>query len=121
MGALEAVLTACETDTLMVLPCDTPLIRQETIFRMFNAFAELPEEKGALVLRCKDRGYPTIAIYRRTALTAVTRAIEGGNYRMMRLLDSIDAAFLDIEDEIQLTNVNTPQDLEALEALIKTK
>ncbi len=121
MGALEAVLSACETDTLMVIPCDTPLIKQETIFRMFNAFAGLSPESGALVLRCEGRVYPTIAIYRKAALPAVCAAIESGNYRMMRLLDSIGAVYLDTEDSMQLTNVNTPQDLEVLEALIKTK
>ncbi len=121
MGALEAVLTACETETLMVLPCDTPLIKRETVIRMFSTFAELPEDSGALVLRCRDRVYPTIAIYRKTALPAVRAAIESGNYRMMQLLDSIGAEYLDTGDCIQLTNVNTPQDLKDLEDIITTK
>lgn len=121
MGALEALLTACETETLMVLPCDTPLIKRETVIRMFSALAELPKDSGALVLRCEGRVYPTIAIYRKTALPAVRAAIESGNYRMMKLLDSIGAEYMDTEDCIQLTNVNTPQDLKNLEDIIKTK
>ncbi len=121
MGALEAVLSVCETDSLMILPCDTPLIRPDSIFRMYCAFAELPKESGALVLRSGGRVYPTIAIYRKTALPAVIAAIESGNYRMMRLLDSINAEYIDIEDENQFKNVNTAQDLQDLEALIKIK
>ncbi|MBR0130946.1 MAG: NTP transferase domain-containing protein [Firmicutes bacterium] len=119
MGALEAVLSACGTDELMILPCDTPLIRPDSIFRMYDAFAELSEESGALVLRSGERVYPTIAIYRKTALPAVIAAIESGNYRMMRLLDSINAEYIDIKDENQFKNVNTAQDLQDLEALIK--
>jgi molybdopterin-guanine dinucleotide biosynthesis protein A len=40
---------------------------------------------------------------------------------MMRLLDSINAEHIDIEDENQFKNVNTAQDLQDLEALIKIK
>ena len=115
MGALEALLKACETETLLIIPCDTPLLGRETIFRMYR---KLDETADAAVIRCRGKIYPTIAIYKKSILPEVEAAINSGNYRMKALLDRIDVQYMDTESADELQNINTPEELEALRQTI---
>lgn len=114
MGALEALLTACETDTLLILPCDTPLISRETIYRLFGLYSQPDGSCDAAVLRCRGRLCPTIGIYSKRILPQVQRSIADGSLRMTSLLEQIAVRYLDTENESEIQNINTPEDLERL-------
>ena len=111
MGGLEALLTAAETDTLLVIPCDTPLISRNSIFRLYR---ELDERSDAVVCRCRGKVYPTIGIYRKHILPDVTAAVQEKDLRMTSLLGRIRVRYADIDNEEELQNINTPEELELL-------
>ena len=113
LGAVHALLSACETEHLFTVPCDTPLLDRETVFEMYLS---LTEEDDAVVLRCSGRDYPVIGIYRKRVLTAVESVIREGRYSMKRLLDSISVRYFDISDENRVLNVNSPEDYRHLKA-----
>ena len=112
MGGLEALLTACQTDTLLVIPCDTPLIRRSSIFRLYQ---ELDEQCEAVICRCGGRVYPTFGIYRKGILPKVCAAVKEKDLRMMSLLDRISVRYAELDIGKELQNVNTPEDLERLQ------
>ncbi len=111
MGGLEALLTACETETLLILPCDTPLIRRSSIFELYR---KLNGACDAVIARSGGRRYPTVGVYKRSMLPAVRAALGSGSYRMTALLNGMHLNYVNFENEAELLNVNTAEDLERL-------
>ncbi len=108
MGGLEALLTACQTDTLLLIPCDTPLIGKSSIFCLYQ---ELDDNCDAVICRCEGRVYPTFGIYRKDILPEVCEAVKKKDLRMMSLLDRIHVRYADLDIGKELQNVNTQEDL----------
>lgn len=111
LGAIHSLLSACETESLMVIPCDTPLLKRGTVFNMYR---QIKDADDALVLRCSGRTYPVIGIYKKRILPIVESAIQEGNYALKGLLDRLNVSYCDVDDEIQVMNVNSPEDLTVL-------
>jgi molybdopterin-guanine dinucleotide biosynthesis protein A len=111
MGALYSLLGAIETDHVLIIPCDTPLLKQETVFDMY---LHMSEENDALVLRCNEKTYPVIGIYRKRILPEIESVIGEGKYALNRLLSRLNVRYYDIPDETQVLNVNGPEELAAL-------
>ena len=116
-GALHAILSAAETEHVMIVPCDTPLLSRKTILAMYE---DLDEDTDAVVLRCGSRDYPVIGIYRHTVLPVLEQMLREKDYRMKDLLSRIRTRYHVSENEKEIFNVNTPEDLQTIRMMYES-
>jgi molybdopterin-guanine dinucleotide biosynthesis protein A/GNAT superfamily N-acetyltransferase len=104
---IVAGLRAAETELVIVLPVDMPLVRAADLRRLGEA--------------CADAAIPATAplpcALRRRILAPLERRLERGDLALRDAWDNLDARTVDI-DPATLVNVNAPADLEALEIRI---
>ena len=98
IAGIVAGLRAASHDVCVVLPVDCPLISAESLLRLAaNAPAAPPSG-------------PLPGAYRRSALPALERKLERGDYS----LRDLEATIVEIDPD-ELVNVNTADELAALE------
>jgi molybdenum cofactor guanylyltransferase len=103
IAGVVAGLRTATNDLCVVLPVDTPGIRQEGL--------------AALAAACADAAVPQTGplpgAYRRTALPVLERRLAAGELALHKALDALETRIVRI-DPAQLANVNTPDDLAPL-------
>lgn len=97
---LIAGLRASRTDVSVVLPVDCPRVTPELLLRFADACRDV----------AKSQRGPLPGAYRKTALPA----LEGGGLAIHRAIASLNVAVLEVDLDV-LVNVNTPDELAALE------
>lgn len=109
LAGVEAGLRAAGGPILAVA-CDMPLLTRavaETLLAALPGFdAAVPLAAGALEPGC--------AAWAPSALPALAAALEGGERRMLALLERLSVARVPFGDQVPFTNVNTPADYAAL-------
>jgi molybdenum cofactor guanylyltransferase len=95
-----AALRAAPTEVCVVLPVDCPLVTPELLLELAEACLDVARPA---------RG-PLPGAYRRTALAALER----GELALRRAIAGLDVAVVDLDERL-LVNVNTPEELAALE------
>ena len=120
LGGLEAALAAARDDHLIVVACDMPFITA----RFLDSLVALSDPVDAVVPRT-ERGYhPLCAVYRRSCHPAVIRRLGERRLKMLELFDDLRVHVVDrahvamFGGERVLANVNTPDELRDLEALL---
>jgi molybdopterin-guanine dinucleotide biosynthesis protein A len=97
---------------LAVSPCDSPLLPHDLYARLREG-----AEGGAALAETSDGRQPLCAIWPVTALGAVRAAlVDGGHPPTWRLLEQLGARRVFFESRAQFANVNTREDLAAIEA-----
>jgi len=119
LGGLDAALAAARDAVLVLLACDMPFVTGG----LLRYLVEQAAAADAVVPRT-ERGYhPLCAVYTRACAPAVSRRLERGELKMLRLLD--DLRVTDVTSgslarwggaERLLTNVNSPATLGQIEA-----
>ena len=120
LGGLDAALAAARDDRLIVVACDMPFITA----RFLESLVALSDPVDAVVPRT-ERGYhPLCAVYRRSCHSAVIRRLVERRLKMLELFEDlrmhvVDRAYVaTFGGERLLANVNTPDELRDLEALL---
>ena len=114
MGGLHAGLSACRSPYLAAVSCDLPLLESSLPLHLFSLACG---DYDAVVPVTPDgRVHPLCAVYRKDLVPLLEARLQNGNYRLMDALAScrlrrvpVDGAFARM-----LTNVNTPEDYQAL-------
>jgi molybdopterin-guanine dinucleotide biosynthesis protein A len=121
LGGLDAALAAARDDRLVVVACDMPFVTARLLAYLLDR-APLAD---AIVPRT-ERGYhPLCAAYTRGCHPAVIRRLAARRLKMLELLEEVQVQAVE-RDEIDrlgetdrlLANVNTPEELRNLEALL---
>jgi molybdenum cofactor guanylyltransferase len=103
IAGVVAGLRAAANDLCVMLPVDTPGVRQDGL--------------AALAAACADAAVPPTGplpgAYRRAALAVRERRLAAGELALRDALDELDVRVVRI-DPSQLANVNTPDDLARL-------
>jgi molybdopterin-guanine dinucleotide biosynthesis protein A len=100
-------------DTLAVSPCDAPLLPDDLYLRLLAA-----AEGGAALAETSDGRQPLCALWPVAALAAIREALVGGAHPpTWRLLEQLGARKVSFEHPEAFANVNTRDDLSAVEAL----
>ncbi len=107
MGAVFSALETCESEYVFFIPCDMPFITEETVVYLFS---KMDSNADAVIYTAENRVFPTVGIYKKSALPQVITQIESGNYRMMELLDRIKTQYVSAPLPRQFKNINTPDD-----------
>jgi molybdenum cofactor guanylyltransferase len=120
LGGLDAALAAARDDQLIVVACDMPFITAGFLQRL----VALSDSVDAVVPRT-ERGYhPLCAVYRRSSHPAVIRRLMARRLKMVELCEDLRVHVVEREHialfggERLLANVNTPDELRDLEALL---
>lgn len=120
-GPLAGMLTALETattDAIVTVPCDSPLLRPDYVARLCAA---LQADTELVVAHDGQRLQPVFALLRRELATDLRRALSAGERKIDRWYARHAMAEADFSDTPELFhNVNTPEELRALEAGLNT-
>ncbi len=120
LGPLGAISTALLNDpeaAWLVLPCDLPLFTSETLLQLIEA---RQSGKVATALKVADKPFPEplAAIYEPRAYPRLLQFLSLGYACPRKMLINSDVALLEIEDATPLTNANTPEEREAVRAVL---
>jgi molybdopterin-guanine dinucleotide biosynthesis protein A len=121
LGGLDAALAAARDDTVVLLACDMPFVSAPFLAHLLT----LAQNRDAVVPRT-ERGYhPLCAAYARACQPAIARRLAERRLKMLEFLEDVHVHAVDWDDiarfgdaERLLTNVNTPDELHDLEALL---
>ncbi len=115
LGGLYTGLEAAQTPYIFVAACDMPFI-DPAIIRLI---AERRRSFDAVIPRTGQGLEPLFGIYGKRCLEPIKQQLEEGNFRVFDFYDQVKIRYLE-EDELPpdwqrtLANVNTPEELDAL-------
>lgn len=101
---LQSVLEFLQCD-VFVVSIDTPFLDCDSIALLWQAYTKNPKPTFAK----NTKTHPLLGIYTLESLAKIKAQIAKGDYKLMRLLECIDAQFVEI-DEDKTRNLNTPED-----------
>ena len=109
LSGIHAALTHCETEYVLVVSCDIPLVNRELFENLISA---LP---GHDIVIFKHKHFePLCALYRRTCLPALEDLIAHGEYRIIDLFPTLLVKVLRIDSADVFKNINTDADYESV-------
>ncbi len=117
LAGLEAGLEAARNDALFAVACDMPYVTQAAaelaVAAARNCDAAIPRHDGLFE--------PVCGAYRKTALPAIVRALDAGNYTAHDVIENLDVTWLEGLDPAQFESLNTPADLERFHAALSAQ
>jgi len=123
LGGVHAAITRAAHPLVLCAACDMPHISRG-VLELLLGVADLRDD--ALIPRTAGGPEPLLAVYNRSALPGIERAIDAGRLRVMDGLAGLQVRFVDA-DELEpgdpgrhcFVNVNTPDELAAARAFAK--
>jgi len=119
LGGIATGIGAASHDRVLVAACDMPFLRPE----VFRLLVERSEGYDAVVPRVGGEQETLHALYTKACLPAIERALASGKMRVISFFDDVRLRTLDeaelrtVDPELRsFTNVNTPEELEAVRA-----
>jgi molybdenum cofactor guanylyltransferase len=97
---------------VFVASCDLPNFTHEVV----DALAKAIADHQAAIPNLKGRAQPLCALYRVDAFESLREHHQKGEARIMRWIDGLDTVMVNADEASwgrQVTNVNTPEELEA--------
>ena len=124
LAGLEAALPLIEHDLAVAVACDMPLLHPD----LLRAVADACSDVAIAMPRIDGVAQPLLAAYRHSIVPQATRLLDEGDGRIRALLPLVEHRILDIEElrvhdsTLQsFTNVNQPEDLNAVEQALKRR
>jgi molybdopterin-guanine dinucleotide biosynthesis protein A len=112
LAGLEAGLISAHYSVLFAVGCDMPYVNRSTaelaVAAARNCDAAIPRHEGIFE--------PVCGAYRKTALPAITGALNAGNLVAHDVADYLDVTWLEGLDPAQFESLNTPADVERFHA-----
>ncbi len=117
LAGFQSAMLASSYSLYLLLACDLPNLKTPLLRRLLS----MAEGFDAVIPRTLDGiAHPLCAVYRRTCLQAVERALTRGDNKVIRtfLEDSLVVRWVEPKegnfDDEDLANINTPEDLRNL-------
>ncbi|WP_297571448.1 molybdenum cofactor guanylyltransferase [Helicobacter sp. UBA3407] len=101
---LQSILEFLQCD-VFVISIDTPFLDCDSIAMLWRAYTKNPKPTFAK----NTKIHPLLGIYTLESLAKIKAQIAKGDYKLMRLLENINAQFVEI-DEDKTLNLNTLED-----------
>lgn len=118
LGGLSAALSACCSDALVVCACDMPFVTAGLTAYLARQVCLHPEAKAIAIRDRSGRLHPLCGAYRKEAASIIHKALMQDERRMIRIFRELQGMELSLaETEFPdriLSNVNTPEEMEAL-------
>ena len=112
LAGLEAGLMAAHHDIVFAVGCDMPYVERSTAELAVAAARNC----DAAILRHDGLFEPVCGAYSKSALHAITGALDAGNFVAHDVADYLDVTWLEGLDPAQFESLNTQSDLERFHA-----
>lgn len=109
LGGIEAALALERADWNVVVACDMPNLTADLLGRLVAAAQDTAAD-CVVAVSPDGRREPLCAVYRRSCLPAVRRALGLGVRRISGVLEELQVVHYQLENEKEVVNLNTPQD-----------
>lgn len=110
-------LAHIQTEWVLLLACDLPKIKANTLRSWAEALKDLPPSVMALISRQEKGWEPLCAFYRRASLDPLQQFLNQGGHSFQAWLSQLSVQELALTDEEMLFNCNTPEDVALAERL----
>lgn len=108
LGGIYSVMQAEDSEWLITVPCDTPLLPGNLVQRMCDSVGT----RLAYVALDSDRQQSGFCLLHRNLLSLMEQQLEKKQFAMHRFLSAADAQTVDFSDQTNaFVNINTPEDL----------
>jgi molybdopterin-guanine dinucleotide biosynthesis protein A len=108
LAGLEAGLAGARNDVTFAVACDMPYVTRE----LAEMAVAASHGCDAAIPRIGGRPEPACAAYRRSALPAITAALDSGRYRAADLAEQLEVAWLEGLDPDLFRSLNAPAEYE---------
>lgn len=112
LAGLEAGLLAARNEVIFAVACDMPYVTP-AVAQIATAAAR---RSDAAIPRVDGRPEPVCGAYGRSALPAITEALDAGRFKTAEAIAGLDVTWLEGLDPGLFRSLNTPQDLERFHA-----
>ncbi len=112
LAGLEAGLLAAHYEAVFAVACDMPYVTQEIAHMAIVA----ARRSDAAIPRIDDRPEPVCGAYRRSALPAITEALDAGRLKTADVVAELDVTWLEDLDPELFRSLNTSEDLDRFHA-----
>lgn len=109
LAGVQAALQYSQNEWVASVPCDTPFLPHDLIARLLTAAGEA----DAAVAVVQGRRQPTVALYRKRVLPALSRYLESGGRKVGDWLTALNAREAVFDDEQAFFNINSLEELAA--------
>lgn len=120
LGGLHTALSLAPSPTVLLLACDLPFVTVDFLRFLLRE----SRDRQAVVPRNDDGLHPLCAVYARSCLPAVERALDRGDLRMRAFHAEVDVRILEPQEwqdldpqKTLLANLNTPEDFRRAQEL----
>ncbi|MBA3478317.1 MAG: molybdenum cofactor guanylyltransferase [Lautropia sp.] len=113
LAGLHAGLEAATTEWVVTVPCDSPFLPADLVDRLFEA----AQAAGAdlAVARTGSQPHPVFALVRKSLLPSLEAFLSAGERKIDRWYAPLRTVEVDFPDEAAFSNINTQEELAALE------
>jgi molybdopterin-guanine dinucleotide biosynthesis protein A len=112
LAGLEAGLLAARNELMFAVACDMPYVSPE-----FAQMAIVAARRSqAAIPRIEGRPEPVCGAYGRSALPAISEALDAGRLKTSDAVSMLDVTWLEDVDPDLFRSLNTPDDLERFHA-----
>ena len=108
-------LEEAETEFMVTVPCDSPLLPDDLVARLFRQLSE--EQAEISVAHNGDRMQPVFALMPANLASSMRAFLDGGERKIDRWFEGHRLALTDFSDEPEcFRNINNPAELAQMEA-----
>jgi molybdopterin-guanine dinucleotide biosynthesis protein A len=109
VGGIVTALADTDAEWNLIVAADMPRIDRAHLVQLI-AEARRGGRDVLVPVSADGRMHPLCAVYRKTALPGLRRAVESNIHTVREALSLVDTMRFAVEDVTWLTNVNTPED-----------
>ncbi len=123
LGPLAGVLSALEnsdSDYVLSVPCDTPLLPADLAERMLQAISKQGAE--ACAVSDGDRLHPVVLLVKRSVMPGLRNYLAGGGRKVHDWFYSVAHCSADFSEQAEaFVNINTPEQLSTLQQRLQQR
>ncbi|MFL9925849.1 molybdenum cofactor guanylyltransferase [Herbaspirillum lusitanum] len=122
LAGLQSGLSRCGQDYLAVIPCDAPLLPADLVARLAQALCAADADAAIAVTGAGDgienarQRHPVCCLLAKKLLPSLQTFLDSGQRKFDHWLASVHCVEVHFADERAFSNINTLQQLRALEA-----
>ncbi len=116
LAGIHAALLQTNTPYLVSVPCDSPLLPNDLVSRLSAAMSEHQADAAVVVTSNAEQRqrHPVFLLLKSNVRSSLEHYLNNGGRKVDDWLASLNCVDVPFDDEAAFTNVNTPEDIQAL-------
>jgi molybdopterin-guanine dinucleotide biosynthesis protein A len=116
LAGIHAALLQTDTPYLVTVPCDSPLLPNDLVSRLSVAVSEHSADAAVVVTEDGEQRqrHPVFLFLKSDVRSSLEHYLNNGGRKVDDWLASLNCVDVLFEDETAFTNVNTPEDIQAI-------